>query len=72
MTLDEKLTLSNKALALKEAGDNVGYERLMNTLPMPPYLVKIAKEKIGLDFVLNSGWNLSEAEAVFGSDWLSK
>jgi hypothetical protein len=39
---------------------------------MPPYLAKIAKEKIGADFLINGGWNLSEAEAEFGSDWLVK
>jgi hypothetical protein len=39
---------------------------------MPPYLAKIAKEKIGSDFLINGGWNLSEAEAEFGKDWLTK
>ena len=39
---------------------------------MPPYLAKVAKEKIGVDFLINGGWNLSEAEAAFGSDWLVK
>jgi hypothetical protein len=39
---------------------------------MPPYLAKVAKEKSGKDFLLNGGWNLSEAEAAFGLDWLSK
>jgi hypothetical protein len=72
MTLDEKLAISNKALALWEAGDNEGYDRLMRTVPMPPYLAKVAKEKIGVDFLINGGWNLSEAEAEFGQDWLSK
>jgi hypothetical protein len=72
MTLDEKLTISNKALALWEAGDNEGYDRLMRTVPMPPYLAKVAKEKIGVDFLINGGWNLSEAEAEFGPGWLNK
>ena len=72
MTLDEKLAISNKALALWKAGDNEGYDRLMKTVPMPPYLAKVAKEKIGADFLINGGWNLSEAEAEFGSDWLVK
>jgi hypothetical protein len=39
---------------------------------MPPYLAKMAKEKMGMDFLINGGWNLSEAEAEFGSDWLSR
>jgi hypothetical protein len=72
MTLDEKLAISNKALLLWQAGDKEGCSRLMRTVPMPSYLAKIAKEKIGPDFLINGGWNLSEAEAEFGSDWLCK
>ena len=71
MTLDEKLAISNKALDLLDAGDREGYNRLMKTAPMPPYLAKVAKEKIGVDFLINGGWNLSEAEAEFGQNWLS-
>jgi hypothetical protein len=72
MSLDEKLAISNKAIALKNSGDLDGYNRLMKTVPMPPYLAKVAKEKIGVDFLINGGWNLSEAEAKFGQDWLNK
>lgn len=72
MTLDEKLAISNKACALWNAGDKEGCERLTKTIPMPPYLAKVMKEKVGIDYLKNSGWNLSEAEAKFGSDWLSK
>jgi len=72
MTLDEKLAISNKAFSLLDAGDREGYMRLIKTAPMPPYLAKVAKEKIGADFLINGGWNLSEAEAEFGKNWLSK
>ena len=72
MTLDEKLAISNKALDLLDAGDNEGYMRLMKTAPMPPYLAKIYKEKVGVKQLIKSGWNLSEAEAEFGTDWLSR
>jgi hypothetical protein len=72
MTLDEKLAVSNKALDLLDAGDKEGYSRLTRSIPMPPYLAKVAKEKIGVDFLINGGWNLSEAEAEFGAGWLSK
>jgi hypothetical protein len=72
MTLDEKLAISNKALDLLDAGDREGYDRLMKLIPMPPYLAKVAKEKIGTDFLINGGWNLSEAEAKFGPNWLAK
>ena len=72
MTLDEKLNIACKAAKLREAGDREGYYNLMKTYPMPPYIAKVMKEKVGLDFLLNGGWNLSEVEAKFGSDWLSK
>ena len=72
MTLDEKLAIACKAAELRKAGDREGYYRLMKTTPMPPYIAKVMKEKVGLDYLLNSGWNLSEVEAQFGSDWLSK
>jgi hypothetical protein len=72
MTLDEKLAIACKAAALRNAGDREGFSRVIRTAPMPPYLAKIYKEKVGVKQLLESGWNLSEAEAEFGSDWLSK
>jgi len=39
---------------------------------MPPWLAKIMKEKVGVEFFRDGNWNLSEAEAEFGDDWLSK
>jgi len=71
MTLDEKLAISNKAGDLWKAGDKEGYSRLMKTAPIAPYIAKVIKEKVGLDYLLNSGWNLSEVEAEFGSVWLN-
>jgi len=72
MTLDEKLAISIKAFELIDAGDNEGGFRLMKTAPMPPYLAKVMKEKVGVDYLVNGGWNLSEAEVEFGPDWLSR
>ena len=72
MTLDEKLAIGCKAAELWQAGDREGYSRLTRTIPMPPYLAKIYKEKVGVEHLINGGWNLSEAEAEFGEDWLSK
>jgi len=71
MTLDEKYAIMHQSKALEEAGDTEGAERLFSTIPLPPYLAKVFKEKVGADFLINGGFNLSEAEAEFGSDWLS-
>ena len=72
MTLDEKLAISCKAAALRENGDREGYINLMKTVPLPPYIAKVIKEKVGLDILLETKWNFSEVEAQFGSDWLCK
>jgi hypothetical protein len=72
MTLDEKLAISCKAAELWNAGDRDGFSCLIRTAPMPPYLAKIYKEKVGAENLVNSGWNLSEADAEFGEDWLNK
>jgi hypothetical protein len=70
MTDEEKVDISYQACMLRRAGDHEGYMRLTKTIPLPPYLAKVIKEKVGLDCLLNLGWNLSEVEAEFGSDWL--
>jgi hypothetical protein len=70
MSLDEKLAISRRAFELLDAGDREGYSRLIRTTPLPPYLAKVVKEKVGLDCLFNLGWNLSEGEAEFGPDWL--
>jgi len=71
MTLDEKLAISMKACALYQAGDKEGFSRVIRTAPMPPYLAKIMKDKMGADFLIKGGYNLSEAEVKFGYNWLN-
>jgi len=72
MSLDEKLDIALRALELSDAGDEEGYSRLMRSIPMPPHLAMAAKKTMGADFLIKGGRNLSEAEAQFGADWLSK
>ena len=71
MTLDEKLDIACRSAALRQAGDEEGATRLLRTAPLPPYLAKVMKEKVGADFFTDVGYNLSEAEAEFGKDWLT-
>jgi hypothetical protein len=71
MTLDEKLAISNRALDLLDAGDREGYNNLMKKLPIPPYLAKVLKEKVGADIIKIGGWDLSEVEAEFGQNWIN-
>jgi hypothetical protein len=71
MTLDEKLDIALRSIELEKAGDKEGATRLLRSAPMPPYIAKVMKEKMGVDYLINGGWNLAEAEAEFGQDWLS-
>ena len=45
MSLEEKLAISNKALALWETGDTEGYRKLMKKLSIPPYLENVVCRK---------------------------
>ena len=72
MTLDEKLAILNNAITLKKAGDREGYERLVRTVPVPSYFAKFIKDTVGLEHLIDGGWDLSEAEAEFGHSWISK
>ena len=72
MTDEEKVDIAYQSCLLKQAGDKEGASRLLKTTPLPPYLAKVIKEKVGLDCLLSLGWNLSEVEAEFGSDWLRR
>jgi hypothetical protein len=72
MTLDEKLAIGCKAAALRAAGDAEGASRLLRTAPLPPYIAKVMKEKVGMEFFTRYNWNLAEVDAEFGPDYISK
>jgi hypothetical protein len=39
-------------------------------IPLSPWLAKWAKDMIGSEFLIQQGFNLSEAEMEYGQDWL--
>jgi hypothetical protein len=59
-------------LKLKKQDKMEEYERIMKSMPIPPYLAKWAKKRPGAGFPIKQGYNLSEAEADHGSGWLNK
>jgi hypothetical protein len=72
MTLHDKLQLGVKAIELEKQGKLEEAEKIRRQIPMPSYLAKFAKEHLGSDFLIKYGWNLSEADAEYGSDWLNQ
>jgi hypothetical protein len=71
MTLDEKFDIAMRSIKLKEAGLLEESDRVWKQIPMAPYLAKWCKEKIGVDFLTQNGFNLSEAEHEYGQEWLT-
>lgn len=45
---------------------------LQDSFPLPAKVAKAAFAAGGKDFVLSLGFDLSEAEAAYGSDWLDR
>jgi hypothetical protein len=72
MTVEEKLGIVMKTIELEKQGKFDEADRVHKQIPLPSYLAKFYKDYLGLDALLQSGWNLSEAEAEFGSAWLAK
>jgi hypothetical protein len=72
MTEREKADIMTKVWELRDTGNEVEAHALQAMIPLQPYLAKIAKEKVGADFLIKAGYNLSDAEAAFGQDWLTR
>ena len=71
MTEHEKADIFMKSFEIQETGDKEKAMELRRTVPLPPYMAKFIKEKIGIDFLISNGYNLAEAEAEYGQDWLT-
>jgi hypothetical protein len=73
LTHDEQLSIIEASLAASEEGrDEVSLKLMQDNFPLAPHLAKVAKEYFGKEYLLASGWDLSEAEVAYGSDWLSR
>ena len=72
MTEREKIEIFKKTLELEESGKAEEAKALQRTVPIPAYLAKIFKEKVGADFLIQGGYNLAEAEVEYGQDWLTR
>ncbi|GHU75228.1 hypothetical protein FACS189461_1070 [Spirochaetia bacterium] len=72
MTLHEELVILNRAIELRKQGKEEEAMCLTKTIPLEPWLAKHLKDCVGVDYLRQSGWNLSAAEAEYGQDWLSR
>ena len=71
MTEKEKAAIMMESIKYRDMGDKAKAHELIAKIPAPPYLAKIFKENFGAEFLIQGGYNLSEAETTFGSNWLA-
>lgn len=67
---EETMAILRQATAATDRGDKAEFKRLVRLFPLPAYLAKTLKDLYGKEYVLNFGYDLSEAEARYGKDWL--
>ena len=72
MSLHDKLDIRVKAIELEKQGKAEEAEKLHKSIPIPAYLARWAKKRFGAEALINTGFNLSEAEKEYGVDWLTK
>ncbi|MDR2868873.1 MAG: hypothetical protein LBV04_00295 [Deferribacteraceae bacterium] len=72
MTLAEKTEMALRSVALDKEGKHDEAMQLMKEIPLPPYLAKAVKDAFGADALGRAGFDLSEAEAEYGKDWLDR
>jgi hypothetical protein len=73
MTLHERLDLLMKVMELEKQGKPEEAAKMHREMvPMLPYMAKWAKDHLGADWLIEGGWNLSEANAEYGDDWLTR
>jgi len=72
MSLIEKTDLILKSMELERQGKMEEAWKVRRQAPLAPYLAKFLKDHLGLQSLLNSGWNLSDAVAKYGPGFLSE
>jgi hypothetical protein len=72
MSLAEKTDLILKSMELEDQGKVEEAWKVRRQAPLAPYLAKFHKEHLGLQSLLDSGWNLSDAVAKYGPGFLSE
>jgi hypothetical protein len=72
MTLKERLAIAVRSIELEDAGQPEEADKVWKQMPLDPFWAKYAKEHYGPDFLIKGGYNLAEAEAEYGKDWLTQ
>ncbi|MDR2893458.1 MAG: hypothetical protein LBV80_10315 [Deltaproteobacteria bacterium] len=69
LTHEERMSIVYQSLDADVRGDHEEAARLAKLKPLTPWVAKGIKEVFGAEYL--AGWDLSEAEAEYGKDWLN-
>jgi hypothetical protein len=70
--IHDNLALCMQFIALYDAGKKEEAEAFLKArMPLEPWAAKLMKNQIGAEWLQNSGYDLSLAEAKFGKNWLN-
>ena len=72
LTNEQRFEIIQQYLAALDSGDDEEATRLHQLLPMAPQVAKVAKQVLGSQFLKESDFNLSDAEAEYGPNWLDQ
>lgn len=71
LTREERFDTIKASLEASKRGDHIEAIRIMqDRFSLDPCIALAFKEAFGRDFIVRSGWDLSEAEDRYGTDWL--
>ena len=70
MSKEERSRLLHKAIELGAMGDKEGERKIIRQIPMKPSLADDIKRIEGLQFLIDGGYNLTDAINEFGEGWL--
>lgn len=70
MSREEAAAIFVEANDCMERGDEDGYYAVIMKLPVPPNMALQMRDEMGKEKLLAAGYNLADAEIVYGKDWL--
>lgn len=71
-TLKEVVALCDEMSEAMERNDRKTLKRLSAMFPVDPGIAKIFKEVYGKEFLLDLGYDLTEANMLYGEGWLDE
>ena len=71
-SIGEQLDAVVKMIELEKQGKTKEAFELRKKIPLPAFLGEYAKEYLGLEWIKTCGWNMSEIEAKYGKDYITR